>query len=125
MDKIKDIHIMVLIVFLMIMRLFVAGKWFGCVVLAGLLVAIFDLINKLYKSNLKLVANRQKIRYGICFIILNVFFFIGCVLIALNIILEIQWLSDVTFLDEITLFTLLLTLPQNLIVEHINQLIQK
>lgn len=125
MDKIKDIHIMVLIVFLMIMRLFVAGKWFGCIVLAGLLVAIFDLINKLYKSNLKLVANRQKVRYGICFIILNIFFFIGCVLIALNIILEIQWLSDVTFLDEITLFTLLLTLPQNLIVERINQLIQK
>ena len=88
MDKIKDVHIMILIVFLMIMRLFVAGKWFGCVVLAGLLVAIFDLISKLYKSNLKLVANRQKVRYGICFIILNVFFFIGCVLIALNIILE-------------------------------------
>lgn len=125
MDKIKDVHIMVLIVFLMIMRLFVAGKWFGCVVLAGLLVAIFDLISKLYKSNLKLVANRQKVRYGICFIILNVFFFIGCVLIALNIILEMQWLSDATFLDEITLFTLLLTLPQNLIVEHINQIIQK
>jgi hypothetical protein len=125
MDKIKDIHIMVLIVFLMIMRLFVAGKWFGCIVLAGLLVAIFDLINKLYKSNLKLVSNRQKIRYGICFIILNVFFFIGCVLIALNIILEMQWLSEATFLDEITLFTLLLTLPQNLIIEHINQIIQK
>ncbi len=125
MDKIKDVHIMILIVFLMIMRLFVAGKWFGCVVLAGLLVAIFDLISKLYKSNLKLVANRQKVRYGICFIILNVFFFIGCVLIALNIILEMQWLSDATFLDEITLFTLLLTLPQNLIVEHINQIIQK
>ena len=125
MDKIKDVHIMILIVFLMIMRLFVAGKWFGCVVLAGLLVAIFDLISKLYKSTLKLVANRQKVRYGICFIILNVFFFIGCVLIALNIILEMQWLSDATFLDEITLFTLLLTLPQNLIVEHINQIIQK
>lgn len=125
MDKIKDVHIMVLIVFLMIMRLFVAGKWFGCVVLAGLLVATFDLISKLYKSNLKLVANRQKVRYGICFIILNVFFFIGCVLIALNIIMEMQWLSDATFLDEITLFTLLLTLPQNLIVEHINQIIQK
>ena len=125
MDKIKDVHIMILIVFLMIMRLFVAGKWFGCVVLAGLLVAIFDLISKLYKSNLKLVANRQKVRYGICFIILNVFFFIGCVLIALNIILEMQWLSGATFLDEITLFTLLLTLPQNLIVEHINQIIQK
>lgn len=125
MHKIKDIHIIVLIVFLMIMRLFVAGKWFGCVVLAGLLVAIFDLINKLYKSNLKLVAKRQKVRYGICFIILNVFFFIGCVLIALNIILEMRWLSDAAFLDEITLFTLLLTLPQNLIVEDINKMIQK
>ena len=51
--------------------------------------------------------------------------YIVFVLIALNIILEMQWLSDATFLDEITLFTLLLTLPQNLIVEHINQIIQK
>lgn len=125
MDKIKDVHIMVLIIFLMIMRLFVVGKWFGCVVLAGLLVAIFDLISKLYKNNLRLVEKRQKIRYGICFIILNVFFFIGCALIALNIMLEIQWLSDAAFLDEITLFTLLLSLSQNLIVERINQIIQK
>lgn len=125
MDKIKDIHIMVLIAFLMVMRLFVAGKWFGCVVLAGLLVAIFDLINKLYKSNLKIVAKRQKVRYGIWFIILNAFFLFGCVLMVLNVILEIQWLSDTAFLDEITLFTLLLTLPQNLILEDINKMIRK
>lgn len=124
MDKIRDIDIFCIIIFLMIIRFFASGKWFGCVVIAGLLVAIFDLIIKLYKSNLQIVVKQQKVRYGICFILLNILFLLGCILIAVNVIFEIQWLNEAIFLDEMTLLTLLLTLSQNLILESINKIIR-
>lgn len=125
MDKVKDIHIFGSIFSLMIMRVFGTGKWFSCVVYAGLLVALFDLISKLYKSNMTLVDKKHMIRYGGYFVALNFIFGIGCILIFLNLILEIPWLNDVALLDEITLLTLLLTLPQKLILEKINKEIRK
>lgn len=125
MNKIRDGHIFWLLVFLMVVRVFVGGKWFANIVIAGMLVALLDLINKLFRSNQEIVNNRQKIKYGIWIVILNFSFWVGCVLILLNIILEIPILCDITFLDEITLLTLVLTLSQKMILEKINEMIRK
>lgn len=125
MEKIRDTHIFVVIIFLMIMRVVVEGKWFGCVVIAGLLISLFDIIKKIYMDNMKLVVDQQKMRYAIVFIVLNAFFLFNCILLLLNAMMEICWLNATAFLDEITLLTLLLTLPQRLIIEKINKIIRK
>lgn len=74
MNKIKDIHTVVVIIFLMIIRTKEEGKWFGVVVLSSLLIPLFEIIKKIYLNNLNLVGKKQKVRYGIFLIIFNFIF---------------------------------------------------
>lgn len=125
MNKIKDIHILIFIIFLMVIRIGEEGKWFGVVVLSSLLIPLFEIINKIYLNNLNLVEKNQKVRYGIFLTISNLIFLLILLLLVIDFVKDIKWMNTSLFLDEITLLTLLLTLPQNLIIEIINNLIRK
>lgn len=125
MNKIKDIHTVVVIIFLMIIRTKEEGKWFGVVVLSSLLIPLFEIIKKIYLNNLNLVGKKQKVRYGIFLIIFNFIFLLILILLIIYLVKDIKWMNTSLFLDEITLLTILLTLPQNLIIELINNSIRK
>ena len=60
MNKIKDIHTVVVIIFLMLIRTKEEGKWFGVVVLSSLLIPLFEIIKKIYLNNLNLVEKNKK-----------------------------------------------------------------
>lgn len=125
MNKIKDIHTVVVIIFLMLIRTKEEGKWFGVVVLSSLLIPLFEIIKKIYLNNLNLVEKKQKVRYGIFLIISNFIFLLILILLIIYLVKDIKWMNTSLFLDEITLLTILLTLPQNLIIELINNSIRK
>ena len=125
MNKIKDIHTVVVIIFLMLIRTKEEGKWFGVVVLSILLIPLFEIIKKIYLNNLNLVEKKQKVRYGIFLIISNFIFLLILILLIIYLVKDIKWMNTSLFLDEITLLTILLTLPQNLIIELINNSIRK
>lgn len=125
MKSIKNIHIVIIIIVLFIFRLFKSGGWFGCVVIAGFLVALFDIIVKLYKTNTNLVFDKHKSRYGLILIGLNLLFSIGLILLFANAIWYISWINNTLVLDEITLLTLLISLPQESIISRINSTIRK
>ncbi len=126
MIKLKNIYVIIALIVLMITRVFVCyGDWFSTVVIAGFLVALFDIISKLYLANRTLVIDKQKIRYAVIFIILNLIFVSALILLIINAIINLEFFSKVVVLDEITLLTLLISLPQNLIIEAINRSVRK
>lgn len=125
MKRIKENTILLTILFLIVARLFVPGRWFGCIVIGGFLVTLLDLIRMIYTDNNNLKLDNQKIRYGIIYFVLSTMFYAGVISIILNIIMEIKWLNAPIFLDELTLITLLLSLSQKFIVNKINKVIRK
>ena len=125
MEKIKDIHVFWAIIMLMVIRIFQEGRWVSCVTIIGLLIAMSDMIRKVYQSNQNLTKEQEKIRYGILFIIINVLFGITMCLLLVNLAMDIKALYSPILIDEISFFTLLLTLPQNRILTKINNIIRK
>ena len=123
MKTVKSLYYIIALIVLMIVRPFASGNWFGSIVLAGLFTAWLNLINTIWSDNLHLVSRKSKSRYAIimlCFSFLGLAFLI---LAILNLVLSISWLNHPTVLDEITLFTLLISLEQNTIVAFFNRII--
>lgn len=125
MEKIKQTHIFWFIVVLMIIRLFCAGKWMACVGMAGLMIAIGDVLCRFYCENRDVSGDRMRTRYGIVFIFINLLFFITGILLIVNMIADVPCLYDVLLVDEMTLFTLLLTITQNKVIDKLNKFIGK
>lgn len=125
MQYVKDIHIIALIFALCIFRVLDSGGWFGCVVIAGFLVALFDIIVKVYLSNTNIVLDKYKSRYGVIFICLNILLSGGIILLFGNAIWKFSWINNMIVLDEITLLTLMISLPQESIINKINSIIRK
>jgi len=121
----KNWYISIILLILMILRFIASGKWFGSVVVAGVLVTWIDTTNKIWKENLNVIGTRKKARYAI---VLLAMFFIGLiqvVLIVVNSVMGIEWLNLPIVLDEITLFALLICLSQNEIIGLLNKIIRK
>lgn len=125
MEKVKDTHIFWSIVILIIIRIFQAGKWVACVTIAGFIIAIFDIIRNIYLANQDLVDEEEKVRYGTIFIAANILLGIATCLLLVNFTMEIEILYSSILIDEISLFTLLLTLSQKKILRKINNMIRK
>ena len=125
MEKVKDTHIFWSIVILIIIRIFQAGKWVACVTIAGFIIAISDIIRNIYLANQDLVDEEEKVRYGTIFIGANILLGIATCLLLVNFTMEIEILYSSILIDEISLFTLLLTLSQKKILRKINNMIRK
>lgn len=124
MEKIKDTHIFRSIIFLIIIRLFQGGKWVACVTIAGLIIAFVDVIRKLYAENRDLVDENEKVRYGSILVVIDILLGIIIFLLIINLTMDIKILYSSILIDEISLFTLLLTLSQKEILQKINNKIR-
>lgn len=106
-------------VVLFIIRIFVAFSWISSLALAGLLLAIFDILSHVWDDN-----PRDKIKHPILYIFSILFIvlieIILIVLTILNIATPIPWLSDPLFTDLLTIFVLFLGVFQPTIIKLIN-----
>ena len=126
MTKIKNFYVIIAILVLMITRIFVDScSWFSSVIIAGFLVALFDIISKVSEANRTLVIHRHKKRNAIILIILHLIFVSILILLVINAIINLEFINKDIVLDEITLLTLLISLPQNLIIDGMNKYIRK
>lgn len=123
MKTVKSLYYIIALIVLMIVRPFASGNWFGSIVLAGLFTAWLNLLNTIWRDNLHLVSKKSKSRYAIIMLCISLLGVILLILAILNLILNITWLNHPTVLDEITLFTLLISLEQNTIVSMFNRII--
>ncbi len=123
MKTVKSLYYIIALIVLMIVRPFASGNWFGSIVLAGLFTAWLNLLNTIWSDNLHLVSKKSKSRYAIIMLCISLLGVILLILAILNLILNITWLNHPTVLDEITLFTLLISLEQNTIVSMFNRII--
>jgi hypothetical protein len=124
MSYVKNYYVIISLIVLMVLRIFVSGIWFSTIILAGFLIALHDIIIKVYDQNKTIIIQRQKIRYAIVSIVLNAFFVIILVVAIINFIIGIKLICSATVLDEITIFTLLISLPQSFIIKKINKIIR-
>ena len=120
MRFLKNAYLMFALILLMVLRLFANGSWFSTIVFSGFIVAWYDIMNKVILSNKDIVSNQQKQRFAKVFIILNIVFFVFLAAIIVDLVTSCTWLDNTTLLDEITLLTLLVSLPQSQILEWIN-----
>lgn len=123
MKLLKNTYLIFILVLLIILRLFASGSWFSTIVFAGFVIALYDIIHKVFSSNRNIIKNQQKERFAIVFIILNVIFVLCLALIVVDLVTNWAWLDNTTLLDEVTLLTLLISLPQGQIIEWINNYI--
>lgn len=123
MKTVKSLYYIIALIVLMIVRPFASGNWFGSIVLAGLFTAWLNLLNTIWSDNFHLVSKKSKSRYAIIMLCISLLGVILLILAILNLILNITWLNHPTVLDEITLFTLLISLEQNTIVSMFNRII--
>ena len=123
MKLLKNAYLILVLILLMVLRLFAEGSWFSAIVFAGFAVALYDIIHKIFHSNRNIIKNRQKERFAIVFIVLNVVFILCLALIVVDLVTNWAWMDNITLLDEITLLTLLISLPQSQIIEWVNNFI--
>ena len=123
MKFLKNAYLIFILVLLMVLRLFANGSWFSTIVFAGFVIALYDIIHKVFHSNRNIIKNQQKERFAIVFIILNILFVLCLALIVVDLVTNWAWLDNTTLLDEVTLLTLLISLPQSQIIEWINNYI--
>lgn len=123
MKFLKNAYLIFILVLLMVLRLFANGSWFSTIVFAGFVIALYDIIHKVFHSNRNIIKNQQKERFAIVFIILNILFVLCLALIVVDLVTNWAWLDNATLLDEVTLLTLLISLPQSQLIEWINNYI--
>lgn len=123
MKTVKSLYYIITLIMLMIVRPFASGNWFGSIVLAGLFTAWLSLLNTVWSDNLHLVSQKAKSRYAIIMLSISIIGVIILIFAILNLILSISWLNQPIVLDEITLFTLLISLEQKTIVSILNKTI--
>lgn len=104
---------------LFIIRIFVVFSWISSLALAGLFLAILDILSHVWDDN-----PRNKIKHPILYIFSILFIvlieIILIVLTILNIATPIPWLSDALFTDLLTIFVLFLGVFQPTIIKLIN-----
>lgn len=116
MKIIRKFYITIALITLMIIRLFASGTWFASIVVCGLLVSWVDLISRVRKSYADINTDKGRVRYAITLSILSLFGAAFLILIIVNLALGIKWMNSPLLLDECTLFTLLICLCQDMIV---------
>ena len=108
---------------LFIIRIFVVFSWISSLALAGLFLAILDILSHVWDDN-----PRDKIkhpgRYIFSIVLIVLIEIILIVLTILNIATPILWLSDALFTDLLTIFVLFLGVFQPTIIRLINFCIQ-
>lgn len=124
MRAIKNFYIIISLIALMIVRLFAPGEWFGSIVLAGLFVTLLDTIRKIQINNAHITDESSKKRYAIVHIVLIIIGAVLLILAIINLVHNITWLNKPIVLDEFTLFTLLVCLAQNTVVDIANSIIK-
>lgn len=108
---------------LFVIRIFVKLPWISSLALAGLFLAILDILSHIWNDNPK-----DKIKHH-CLYILFIFLIvlieiILIVLTILHIATPILWLNDALFTDLLTIFVLFLGVFQPTIIRFITFCIQ-
>lgn len=125
MEFVKKYYILLSILVLMTLRLFFFIEWFASVAIAGLLVALFDIIIKFRNEYKKSPIIKEKTSFSIIFLTLTIIGAIMLILLITNLVQPITWLNSQLFLDELSLLTLLLCLSQETILSLLKIITKK
>lgn len=129
MRKIREIHIFVIIVFLMLVRADIlkvttSTTWVGSIVVIGVVIAVYDIARKIIEHyadiNDKVV---NQIGVLIAVFLLNIIVGIGIIIALWNFLKPLGFLNNAKVLDELTLIALLLSLSQHTVIRSIIYLI--
>ena len=124
MRTIRDIFLLVIILFLMLLRIWFSGYWLGSVAIAGVLITWMDIICKIVQRNQSLSNAFRQRRFVIIVAVLVVVGLAMAVIMVWNLVVGLEWVNDSLLLDELGLLSLLLCLPEEGILKWITAIIQ-
>jgi len=108
---------------LFVIRFFVEFPWISSLALAGLFLAILDILDHVWNDNTGNNIKHQKL-YLFFLLLIIIIEIILIVLTILNIAAPILLLKDALFTDLLTIFVLFLGVFQPTIIRFINSVIQ-